>query len=94
MLKTFTSQVSGIESSNEKNSAGEIASMALEVVEKMKNCGIEHRGKPLVVRIGVHTGKLFFKKCVLFLNIWGKRHVTFLTLEQVSYGETTVSKDA
>lgn len=31
--------------------------MALEVVEKMKNSGIEHRGKPLVVRIGVHTGK-------------------------------------
>jgi class 3 adenylate cyclase len=36
--------------------------MALEVVEKMKHSGIEHRGKPLVVRIGVHTGKLYFEK--------------------------------
>ncbi|EFX90365.1 hypothetical protein DAPPUDRAFT_39520, partial [Daphnia pulex] len=50
--------VSGIHSSHGKNSAGEIASMALEVVEKMKNSGIEHRGKPLVVRIGVHTGQV------------------------------------
>ena len=57
LLKTVLSKVSGIHSSNEQNSAGEIASMALEVVEKMKNSGIEHRGKPLVVRIGVHTGK-------------------------------------
>ncbi len=56
VLKAFPSQVSGIHSSHGKNSAGEIASMALEVVEKMKNSGIEHRGKPLVVRIGVHTG--------------------------------------
>jgi hypothetical protein len=59
LLKTVLSKVSGIHSSNEQNSAGEIASMALEVVEKMKNSGIEHRGKPLVVRIGVHTGKSF-----------------------------------
>lgn len=35
--------------------------MALEVVDKMKKCGITHRGKPLVVRIGVHTGKF---KCL------------------------------
>ncbi|KAK4017452.1 hypothetical protein OUZ56_032763 [Daphnia magna] len=42
-----------------KNSAGEIASMALEVVEKMKGSGIGHSSKPLVVRIGVHTGSCF-----------------------------------
>ncbi|KAK4023278.1 hypothetical protein OUZ56_008696 [Daphnia magna] len=50
--------VSGIQPTRGKNSAGEIASMALEVVEKMKGSGIGHRGKPLVVRIGVHTGDL------------------------------------
>ncbi|XP_057364549.1 receptor-type guanylate cyclase Gyc76C-like [Daphnia carinata] len=50
--------VSGMQPTHGKNSAGEIASMALEVVEKMKGSGIGHRGKPLVVRIGVHTGDL------------------------------------
>lgn len=55
-LIAFFFQVSGINSTRGESSAGEIASMALEMVEKMKQSGIKHQGKPLVVRIGVHTG--------------------------------------
>ena len=61
-------KVSGTHSTQGINSAGEIASMALEVVEKIKTSGIEHRGKPLVVRIGVHTGKTLFSYNMAFFE--------------------------
>lgn len=48
--------MSGIDSTREADHAGEIASMALDFVEEMKKAEIRHRGKPLHVRIGIHTG--------------------------------------
>ena len=53
-------------SKNGTKSAGEIASMALEIVEKMKTSGIRHRDKPLVVRIGIHTGNAYVLTLVCF----------------------------
>jgi guanylate cyclase, other len=58
-------QVSGLPLLNGDRHAGEIASMALDLLQAVKNYKISHRPKdPLLLRIGIHTGqstqRLFF----------------------------------
>ena len=48
--------MSGIDTTRVADHAGQIASMALDFVEEMKKLEFQHRGKPIHVRIGIHTG--------------------------------------
>jgi class 3 adenylate cyclase len=48
--------VSGIHSTGGTHHAGEIASMALDIVSELSEMRVIHNGKPVAVRIGVHTG--------------------------------------
>ena len=53
-------QVSGLPIRNGDRHAGEIASMALDLLQAVKNYKISHRPKdPLLLRIGIHTGDPF-----------------------------------
>lgn len=49
--------VSGLPISNENRHAGEIASMALDLLQAVKNHRISHRPNEILkLRIGMHTG--------------------------------------
>ena len=50
--------MSGINSTGGTQHAGEIASMALDMVSELGKGKIQHNGKPVLVRIGVHTGSV------------------------------------
>lgn len=50
--------VSGLPIRNDDNHAGEIASMALELLESIRAFKISHKpNQTLKLRVGVHTGK-------------------------------------
>lgn len=50
--------VSGLPIRNENRHAGEIASMALHLLSKIKKFEIKHRsGELLQLRIGIHSGE-------------------------------------
>lgn len=56
-------QVSGLPIRNNDRHVGEIASMALELLNAVKSHKISHRpNETLKLRIGIHTGKLNARK--------------------------------
>lgn len=52
--------VSGLPIRNGDKHSGEIATMALQLLEKVKEFQIPHRkDQPCLLRIGIHTGTIF-----------------------------------
>ncbi len=83
----FAPKVSGLPLRNGNQHAGEVASMALHLLDRIQSFEIRHRpGDRLKLRIGIHTGKDLLSMLILYYVYMIISHYFHLLVWNMEYG--------